>query len=121
MSNNTLSVDVLFSFKGFDSKTFFLFPSLICVGRGQINPATNFSESNAIASFAARTGLLAAFPEPLYQIAQVWLDILVLLTVHFLRSRHFLEFVVVQLACCLLHRGKDYQVHTTFCRLGCGF
>ncbi|KAG0591387.1 hypothetical protein KC19_1G171700 [Ceratodon purpureus] len=35
-----------------------------------INPATNFAESNAIASFAARTGLLAAFPEPLYQVAQ---------------------------------------------------
>jgi pimeloyl-ACP methyl ester carboxylesterase len=44
-------------------------------GLGQINPATNFAESNAIASFAARTGLLAAFPEPLYQVAQVWLEI----------------------------------------------
>lgn len=37
----------------------------------QINPATNFAESNALASFAARTGLLAAFPEPLYEVAQV--------------------------------------------------
>lgn len=35
-----------------------------------INPATNFSESNALASFAARTGLLAAFPEGLYEVAQ---------------------------------------------------
>jgi len=35
-----------------------------------INPATNFAESNALASFAARTGLLAAFPEPLYEVAQ---------------------------------------------------
>lgn len=35
-----------------------------------INPATNFIESNALASFAARTGLLSAFPEPLYEIAQ---------------------------------------------------
>ncbi|KAG0579258.1 hypothetical protein KC19_4G086100 [Ceratodon purpureus] len=35
-----------------------------------INPATNFVESNVFASFAARTGLLAAFPEPLYQVAQ---------------------------------------------------
>lgn len=40
-------------------------------GYGQINPATNFIESNALASFAARTGLLSAFPEPLYEIAQV--------------------------------------------------
>lgn len=37
----------------------------------QINPATNFVESNALASIAARTGLLAAFPEPLYEVAQV--------------------------------------------------
>ncbi|KAG0563540.1 hypothetical protein KC19_8G039500 [Ceratodon purpureus] len=35
-----------------------------------INPATNFVDSNVFASFAARTGLLAAFPEPLYQVAQ---------------------------------------------------
>lgn len=55
------------------------------LGRGQINPATNFGESNAFVSVAARTGLLAAFPEPLYEVAQVWLDVL-----RFMRTLHFL-------------------------------
>jgi len=40
-------------------------------GLVQINPATNFAQSNALASAAARTGLLAAFSEPLYRVAQV--------------------------------------------------
>jgi pimeloyl-ACP methyl ester carboxylesterase len=36
-----------------------------------LNPATNFAENNALASFCARTGLLAFFPGPLYGLGQV--------------------------------------------------
>ncbi|KAH8963339.1 hypothetical protein BDL97_04G003500 [Sphagnum fallax] len=35
-----------------------------------LNPATNFAENNALASFCSRTGLLAFFPGPLYGLAQ---------------------------------------------------
>ncbi|KAL3693711.1 hypothetical protein R1sor_007362 [Riccia sorocarpa] len=35
-----------------------------------LNPATNFPTSNLLGSVAAQTGLLALFPEPLYEIAQ---------------------------------------------------
>ncbi len=37
----------------------------------QINPATNFAQNNPLVSFCASTGLLAFFPQILYQIAQV--------------------------------------------------
>lgn len=35
-----------------------------------INPATNFAQNNPLVSFCASTGLLAFFPQTLYQIAQ---------------------------------------------------
>jgi hypothetical protein len=36
-----------------------------------LNPATNFDSNNRLVSLAAATGLLAAFPGPLYSFAQV--------------------------------------------------
>jgi pimeloyl-ACP methyl ester carboxylesterase len=39
-------------------------------GGWQINPATNFAQNNPLVSFCASTGLLAFFPQTLYQIAQ---------------------------------------------------
>lgn len=35
-----------------------------------VNPATGFSQNNPLVSLAARTGLLASFPDPLYEMAQ---------------------------------------------------
>ncbi|KAL2633848.1 hypothetical protein R1flu_005327 [Riccia fluitans] len=35
-----------------------------------VNPATNFPSSNLLGSVAAQTGLLALFPEPVYELAQ---------------------------------------------------